>query len=137
MVFNCLLWGGTPFIIFPSKITSPESGSWKPAIILSVVVLPQPEGPKKVINSLSRIYKFIFSIICWPSNATEMFFNSIILLDNYAAPLRKLRIFEKISLFKRKNHLPKEHRMLFFKLVNFICPWHQLSVNPWLLTRYF
>jgi hypothetical protein len=61
-------------------------------MILSVVVLPQPEGPKKVINSLSRMYKFILSIIVSPSKATEMFFKSIMLLDNYAAPFRKLRI---------------------------------------------
>jgi len=34
----------------PMKI-SPALGSWKPAIIRSVVVLPQPEGPSSVISS--------------------------------------------------------------------------------------
>ena len=34
----------------PTRI-SPASGSRKPAIIRSVVVLPQPEGPSRQMNS--------------------------------------------------------------------------------------
>ena len=34
----------------PSKKTSPLVGSRNPPIILSVVVLPQPDGPRKVTN---------------------------------------------------------------------------------------
>ena len=30
---------------------SPALGSWKPAIMRKVVVLPQPEGPSSVISS--------------------------------------------------------------------------------------
>ena len=35
----------------PLNSTLPEVGFSNPAIILSVVVLPQPEGPRKVTNS--------------------------------------------------------------------------------------
>lgn len=45
----------------PSKKTSPLVGSRNPPIILSVVVLPQPDGPRKVTNSLSLISRLIFS----------------------------------------------------------------------------
>lgn len=44
----------------PSKKTSPLVGSRNPPIILSVVVLPQPDGPRKVTNSLSLISRLIF-----------------------------------------------------------------------------
>ena len=37
----------------PSMLISPEVGFSKPAIIRSMVVLPQPEGPSRVMNSLS------------------------------------------------------------------------------------
>jgi len=35
----------------PRIIASPEEIASKPAIILSVVVLPQPDGPRKAMNS--------------------------------------------------------------------------------------
>ncbi len=38
-------------IALPSTRISPASGSMKPAIILSVVVLPHPEGPSRQMNS--------------------------------------------------------------------------------------
>jgi hypothetical protein len=38
--------------------TLPESGYSSPAIILSVVVLPQPEGPNNTKNSPFLIDKF-------------------------------------------------------------------------------
>ena len=42
----------------PSRTTLPEVGSSKPAIIRSVVVLPQPDGPSSEKNSpvaMSRV----------------------------------------------------------------------------------
>src|SRR3981189_2763774 len=42
---------------FASIEISPELIASSPAIILSVVVLPQPEGPTNTTNSLSRICK--------------------------------------------------------------------------------
>ena len=36
---------------FPFRRISPEVGMSKPAIMRSVVVLPQPDGPRKVTNS--------------------------------------------------------------------------------------
>lgn len=54
----------------PSKKTSPLVGSRNPPIILSVVVLPQPDGPRKVTNSLSLISRLIFFRIRSPSSKT-------------------------------------------------------------------
>ena len=41
----------------PSRRIWPDVGNSRPAIILSVVVLPQPEGPSRQKNSLSRTTK--------------------------------------------------------------------------------
>ena len=46
----------------PIKI-SPEVISSRPAIILSIVDFPQPEGPTSTINSLSLTSRFIFFTI--------------------------------------------------------------------------
>ena len=43
--------GATQVTSSPSSVTVPEVGSSKPAIIRSVVVLPQPEGPSSEKNS--------------------------------------------------------------------------------------
>src|SRR5260370_30379390 len=40
---------------------SPSSGVWKPAMHIRVVVLPQPEGPSSVTNSLSLTVKLMSS----------------------------------------------------------------------------
>ncbi len=47
------LIGGTSLMFSPMKIMSPLSGVSKPPMRRSVVVLPHPEGPKSVRNSLS------------------------------------------------------------------------------------
>ena len=46
-----LLYGGSKEISCPLSKIFPLVGSSKPAIILKVVVLPHPEGPRKVTNS--------------------------------------------------------------------------------------
>ena len=51
-VFTRRLCGGTSLILTPSNSTSPLVGWRKPPMIRSVVVLPQPEGPSSVRNSL-------------------------------------------------------------------------------------
>src|SRR6266700_6841444 len=43
--------GGTTVRSRPSSRIAPREGSRKPAIICSVVVFPQPEGPRKEMNS--------------------------------------------------------------------------------------
>ena len=58
-VLICRLCGGTSLILTPSKVTSPDVGVVKPPIILSVVVLPQPLGPRSVRNSESLIYRLM------------------------------------------------------------------------------
>ncbi|MCY1561304.1 hypothetical protein D9M68_985400 [compost metagenome] len=45
------LCGGVPVIGLPSSRISPEVGDSKPASIISVVVLPEPEGPSRLRNS--------------------------------------------------------------------------------------
>src|SRR3990170_5864194 len=47
--------GGTPVTSAPRRRMRPASGCSKPAIIRSVVVLPQPLGPRSVMNSPSRM----------------------------------------------------------------------------------
>ena len=48
-------FGGTSLIRCPSKRISPSSGVKKPAISRSSVLLPQPDGPRRVNNSPSWI----------------------------------------------------------------------------------
>src|SRR3954447_11449743 len=43
--------GGTPVIDRPATRISPDVGSSKPAIILRIVLLPQPDGPSSEKNS--------------------------------------------------------------------------------------
>ena len=62
----------------PSKKTSPEVGCTNPPITLSVVVLPQPEGPNSVTNSLSQMDKFRLSMMRSSSKSTTRFRSSII-----------------------------------------------------------
>src|SRR2546426_6128866 len=52
-MFTSRLFGGTPTTSSPRRRISPRSGSSKPATILIVVVFPQPEGPRSVMNSPS------------------------------------------------------------------------------------
>lgn len=47
-----LAYAGRLLIIFPLTMISPDEGYSNPPIILSVVVLPHPEGPSRVTNSL-------------------------------------------------------------------------------------
>ena len=69
------------------KITSPSSGSTKPPITLRVVVLPQPEGPSNVMNSLSLIYRLILFKICASPQETLILLSRIITsFFNYATP---------------------------------------------------
>ena len=81
---------------FPSKKTSPSFGSTKPPIIRSVVVFPQPEGPRKVTNSLSWISRFNPSKTRCPSNSTTMSLRLMIVLLILHPPLRILSLTSKI-----------------------------------------
>ena len=47
--------GGTSLTTVSPIRISPELTASRPAIMRSVVVLPQPEGPTKTMNSLSRM----------------------------------------------------------------------------------
>src|SRR5689334_4613944 len=52
----------SPIEISPAVISS------RPATIRNVVVLPQPEGPTKTMNSLSRMSRFTSLTACTSSN---------------------------------------------------------------------
>ncbi len=52
---------------WPSMEMSPELMASSPAIMRSVVVLPQPEGPTNTTNSLSRICRFTSMTACTAS----------------------------------------------------------------------
>src|SRR4029453_7862457 len=61
--------GGRLFTtVSPIKI-SPDVMDSSPATIRKVVVLPQPEGPTRTTNSLSRISRFTSFTACTPSNS--------------------------------------------------------------------
>ena len=47
--------GGTSLTTLSSMRISPAVTASRPAIMRKVVVLPQPDGPTKTMNSLSRI----------------------------------------------------------------------------------
>src|SRR6186997_284260 len=55
------LYGGTPAIGWPARRISPSVGCSKPAIIRSVGVFPQPDGPSRLVNDPDGIARFIRS----------------------------------------------------------------------------
>ena len=59
--------GARSFMTLPSMEMSPELIASSPAIILSVVVLPQPDGPTNTTNSLSRICRLTSMTACTAS----------------------------------------------------------------------
>src|SRR4051812_20656131 len=61
----------------PSMRISPAVGSSKPAIMRSVVVLPQPEGPTNTTNSPSSIVKLRFFTASTAPNDFLRLHNSI------------------------------------------------------------
>src|SRR5262249_56241717 len=60
--------GGRLFTTVSPIKTSPDVMDPSPATIRKVVVLPQPEGPTRTTNSLSRISRFTSFTACTPSN---------------------------------------------------------------------
>ena len=54
-MFTLRRFGGTRDVVARGAGSRPSSGSSKPAIMRSVVVFPQPDGPSIVKNSPSRI----------------------------------------------------------------------------------
>ena len=85
-VFTCRLYGGTEAISLPSKKTLPDFGVINPAITRKVVVLPQPEGPRNVTNSLSWMSRESSSRILSPSKSTTMSFSDTISFIFTASP---------------------------------------------------
>ena len=62
----------------PSNSTTPLLGSTKPPTTRSVVVLPQPEGPRKVTKPLSGMSSESLSSTFSPSYSTTMSFRETI-----------------------------------------------------------
>ena len=70
-------FGSRELTTFPSIKTSPLVTFSRPAIILIVVVLPQPEGPNKTKNSSSGIVRLKLSTPTKLPHRFVRFFNSI------------------------------------------------------------
>ena len=65
----------------PSKMICPEVGISKPAIIRSVVVFPQPEGPSKVTNSPRLMFRLAFLTASFAPYVFVTFLISMMLSD--------------------------------------------------------
>ncbi len=100
------LLGGRSRMSSPFSRSSPSVGLSKPAIMRSVVVLPQPDGPRNVTNSPRCTVRLKSSTTRKPSSKVRLiFFNSIILspdvfLFNACPPLyqKELFLFHNASL---------------------------------------
>ena len=71
---------GTPRIDVPPISTSPRSGSIRPATIRRTVVFPDPEGPRRVKNSPSRMLSDTSSRAATSPNVFETSRSSTIVL---------------------------------------------------------
>ena len=110
-VFTCRLYGGTEAISLPSKKTLPDFGVINPAITRKVVVLPQPEGPRNVTNSLSWMSRESSSRILSPSKSTTMSFSDTISFILLHPPLRNL-VPPRASLMPARRLFPVGQRQL-------------------------
>ena len=70
---------GTWVMSLPCMLTVPLTGSMKPVMVRSVVVLPQPEGPRKVKNSPSFTCTLMLCIASKSSNLTTISVSLIML----------------------------------------------------------
>ena len=61
----------------PSMEIMPSVGVSRPAIIRSVVVFPQPEGPSRVMNELDSIFRFRLSTATNLPKRLDTFFRMI------------------------------------------------------------
>src|SRR3954470_1176345 len=68
--------GGRSTTERPASRMAPESGCRKPAIRLSVVDLPQPDGPSKVRNSPGGTARSIPSTAAWYAKVLRMLWSS-------------------------------------------------------------
>ena len=101
-VFTSRLWGGRSFMRLPSSMTSPDVGVRNPPMIRSVVVLPQPDGPSSVTNSLSLISRSMFFRIFSPSNSTTML-RRLIIFSMISACLPSF-FLRKYALFRQRTY---------------------------------
>src|SRR5262245_25148269 len=79
-------FGGTSFTTSPSIRISPSLMSSSPAIMRSVVVFPQPEGPTRTTNSLSGTSRSMPRTAATPSKS---FTNARKVTRAIALPLRR------------------------------------------------
>ena len=68
-MFTLRLAGGTSVTSSPASVTLPMVGTSKPAIMRSVVVLPQPDGPSIEKNSPSRMFRSMLFTTTFSPNA--------------------------------------------------------------------
>src|SRR5215470_16059491 len=73
--------GGSSLTSFPPIRMSPEVCVSSPAIILSSVVLPQPDGPRSTRNSPSLMLRSTPSTAVWPVNSLRSTFVSTVAIS--------------------------------------------------------
>src|ERR1700750_2915477 len=71
------LLAGKPDMSRPSNLISPLVGDSIPAIMFIVVLLPQPDGPSRATNSLSRIARDSWSTARTELNVLQRSISSI------------------------------------------------------------
>src|SRR6185437_1823217 len=70
--------GASLFTTLPPMRSSPSLMSSRPAIMLRVVDLPQPDGPTRIMNSPSAMSRFILSTASAPSGYLLVTFSRMI-----------------------------------------------------------
>src|SRR5258705_482675 len=91
--------GGSPVTRCSPKWISPASGNSKPAMVLRVVVFPQPEGPSSAISSPSRTSR------CRSSTATT-------LPKRFVRPLTAMTDIDAENLLRRHLAVPPIEELL-------------------------
>ncbi len=97
----------------PSMLISPEVGFSNPAIIRSMVVLPQPEGPSRVINSLS--WKTSLNSFSTTTSPKAFVTCLMVMVDTVDYPLCQIENSPPVSLFSSQLAKMTSSRMAVAK----------------------
>ena len=97
-------WGSRWCTCLPSMRISPEETSSSPATMRKAVVLPQPDGPTKIMNSPSSIRRLRPSTALTPSpKLFETLSNSMTAMPMIPAPPGAYRTANSFSAFSSSS----------------------------------
>ena len=71
-------FGALSFTTFPPMLSSPEVMSSSPAIMLRVVDFPHPDGPTRMMNSPSGMFRLMSFTPTAPSGKTLLMWSRLI-----------------------------------------------------------